>query len=81
MQGFRGWLARFRQARSPLGDLARLAADDPAWPDGPDRLQTYTDYMERAGSSSAALQTLIDAWILYASNEEAGPTHAPGRQR
>ncbi|MEV0981144.1 YozE family protein [Streptomyces sp. NPDC049915] len=79
MQGFRGWLAQFQQSRTSLGDLARLAAGDPAWPDGPDRLQTYTDYMERAGASPAALQMLIDAWILYAAHEEAPAAHTTGR--
>lgn len=45
-------LAQFHQARTPLGDRARLAADDPAWPDVPDRLQTHTDHMERAGAAA-----------------------------
>ncbi|GAA2231047.1 hypothetical protein GCM10010104_26010 [Streptomyces indiaensis] len=49
---------RFDKARAPLGDFARLAAGDPGWPDGPARLSAYTDYMERAGASTAALQVL-----------------------
>ncbi|MER5374937.1 hypothetical protein [Streptomyces sp. NPDC002553] len=52
-----------------------MATRDPAWPSGPERLPTYTDYMERAGASSAALRTLLDAWVLYAAEEsEAVPT-------
>ncbi|MEU3844118.1 YozE family protein [Streptomyces sp. NPDC028635] len=74
MQGFRGWLAQFEQPPTSLGDLARLAVGDPAWPDGPDRSRIYTDYMERAGASPAALQTFIDAWILYAATHEEAPT-------
>ncbi|MFF5967736.1 YozE family protein [Streptomyces collinus] len=79
MQGFRRWLAQYQSARTPLGDLARLAAGDPAWPDGPDRLPTYTDYMERAGASAGALQTLVDAWVLYAAHNETTP--APTSRR
>ncbi|MFF8938085.1 hypothetical protein ACF08O_25850 [Streptomyces paradoxus] len=79
MAGFRGWLAQFQQARTPLGDLARLAAGDPAWPDGPDRLQTYTDYRERAGASTAALQNLVDAWVLYAAHDKTATAHAHRR--
>ncbi|MFE5753451.1 YozE family protein [Streptomyces massasporeus] len=78
MQGFRRWLTQFDKARTPLGDLARLAAGDPGWPDGPDRLLTYTDYMERAGASTAALQALLDAWVLYAA-EESGVASTPRR--
>jgi hypothetical protein len=77
MQGFRQWLAHFEQAPTPLGDLARLAAGDPTWPNGPDRLPTYTDYMERAGASTTALQTLVDAWVLYAAEERTGSTPGP----
>ncbi|MFK0223996.1 YozE family protein [Streptomyces vinaceus] len=62
-----GWLAQFVDSSTSLGDLARLAVDDPAWPAGPDRLQTYVDYMEQAGAGPAALQALTDAWIGYAT--------------
>ncbi|GAA2768866.1 hypothetical protein GCM10010103_79100 [Streptomyces paradoxus] len=77
MQGFRRWLAQYERTRTPPGDLARLAAGDPAWPDGPDRLQTYTDYMERAGASTAALQTLLDAWVQYAAHDKTATAHTP----
>ncbi|MFH9016381.1 YozE family protein [Streptomyces sp. NPDC017943] len=76
MQGFRRWLVQFEQAATPLGDLARLAAADRAWPDGPNRLPTYINYMERAGASTSALQALLDAWVLYAA-EESGTTRTP----
>ncbi|MFJ1732854.1 MULTISPECIES: YozE family protein [unclassified Streptomyces] len=79
MQGFQRWLTQFQQARTPLGDLARLAATDPAWPDGPDRLPTYSDYMERAGASAAALQALVDAWVQYASHDQTATAHPPRR--
>lgn len=80
MQGFRQWLAQFHQDPMPLGDLARLAADDPAWPDGPDRLQTYIDYKERSGASSTALQILVDSWSLYAAYEATAPAHISTRR-
>ncbi|MFE5488900.1 three-helix bundle dimerization domain-containing protein [Streptomyces virginiae] len=31
---FRGWLAQFTDSPTPLGDLARLATDDPETPSG-----------------------------------------------
>ncbi|MFE5724757.1 hypothetical protein [Streptomyces erythrochromogenes] len=41
-----------------LGDLARLAVEDPAWPSAPDWLGTY---LEQAGATPAAFQTITDA--------------------
>ncbi|MGW1711539.1 hypothetical protein ACWCP8_40565 [Streptomyces sp. NPDC002206] len=66
---FNTWLAQFTQERTPRGGIARLAAADPRWPDGPDRLFTYTHYLERAGAPPAALQALTDTWIRYAARQ------------
>ncbi|MFC9816343.1 YozE family protein [Streptomyces virginiae] len=73
---FGGWLAQFADSPTSLGELARLAADDPAWPSEPDRLGTYITYLEEAGATPAAFQTLTDAWIGYATRPtpEPGPT-------
>ncbi|MFF9733710.1 YozE family protein [Streptomyces albidoflavus] len=65
MAGFSDWLAQFTQVNSALGDLARDAAADPYWPEGPDDLETYTDHLEGAGASEAALDVLSDAWARY----------------
>jgi uncharacterized protein YozE (UPF0346 family) len=65
VNGFGAWLTQFAQVSSAIGDLARDAASDPAWPDGPDTLQTYADHLEDAGASDAALDTLADAWSHY----------------
>lgn len=65
MAGFSSWLAQFRQVNAAVGDLARDAAADPDWPDGPDELETYTDHLESAGASRAALETLEEAWSQY----------------
>ena len=50
MDGFTAWLAANAQARTSVGDLARDAAADPDWPQGPDELETWFDYLtqERA---------------------------------
>jgi len=68
VSGFGTWLERFTQVRSAIGDLARDAAADPDWPDGPDELETYADHLEEAGASEAALETLADAWARYAAS-------------
>nr|WP_192964270.1 YozE family protein [Streptomyces sp. F11] len=65
MSGFGAWLAQFTQVSNAIGDLARDAAADPGWPDGPDELETYTDHLEEAGASEAALETLAHAWDQY----------------
>ncbi|MET8566091.1 YozE family protein [Streptomyces flaveolus] len=65
MAGFGGWLAQFTQVNGAIGDLARDAAADLDWPDGPDELETYTDHLEAAGASEAALDVLADAWARY----------------
>ncbi|MFE2045920.1 YozE family protein [Streptomyces sp. NPDC059477] len=65
MAGFSGWLAQFTQVRAGIGDLARDAAADPDWPDGPDELETYADHLEAVGASEAALDVLTDAWTRY----------------
>ncbi|MFD3467930.1 YozE family protein [Streptomyces sp. NPDC058682] len=68
MGGFKAWLLRHVTDQGALGELARLAAADPNWPEGPDRLQTFTDHLESGGASRATLQNLTDAWIRYASH-------------
>ncbi|MET7649012.1 YozE family protein [Streptomyces sp. NPDC005426] len=65
MDGFGGWLAQFTQVKGAMGDLARDAAADTDWPDEPDELETYVDHLESAGASTAALDTLADAWARY----------------
>ncbi|MFI5666267.1 YozE family protein [Streptomyces sp. NPDC051704] len=67
MDGFTAWLSGHVKERDALGELARLAAGDPDWPKGPDRLQTFTDHLEGSGATRATLQDLTDAWVRYAS--------------
>ncbi|MFC9822714.1 hypothetical protein ACFWG6_35040 [Streptomyces erythrochromogenes] len=50
-----------------IGELARQAAADPDWPEGSNRLQTFTDHLESGGATQTALQNHMDAWIRYAS--------------
>ncbi|MFD0149453.1 YozE family protein [Streptomyces sp. NPDC055721] len=67
MDGFTAWLLRHVTDQGAIGELARLAAADPDWPEGPDRLQTFTDHLEGSGATRAGLQNLTDAWVHYAS--------------
>lgn len=67
MDGFTAWLLRQVTDQGAIGELARKAAADPDWPEGPDRLETFTDHLEGGGATRTALQSLTDAWIRYAS--------------
>ncbi|MEV7595482.1 YozE family protein [Streptomyces sp. NPDC089922] len=69
MSGFGNWLARFTQVTGPIGDLARDVAADADWPQEPDDLETYTDHLEAAGASPAALEALAEAWGRYAARQ------------
>ncbi|MFE9256644.1 YozE family protein [Streptomyces sp. NPDC006879] len=68
MGGFTMWLSGHVTDQDAVGALARTAAADPDWPQGPDRLQTFTDHLEGNGATRAALQDLTDAWVRYASH-------------
>ncbi|MFC5144055.1 YozE family protein [Streptomyces aureoversilis] len=68
MEGFTVWLARHVMDQDVVGEVARGAAADPNWPEGPNRLETFTDHLESRGASETELQSLMDAWIRYASH-------------
>ncbi|MFD5506517.1 YozE family protein [Streptomyces sp. NPDC127051] len=67
MDGFTAWLLRHAADEDAIGELARLAAADPDWPEGPDRLETFTNHLEGSGATRATLQNFTDAWVRYAS--------------
>ncbi|MFE5720503.1 YozE family protein [Streptomyces erythrochromogenes] len=67
MQGFTTWLTSHTTDQDTTGELARLAAADPDWPEGPDKLETFTHHLESSGATRATLQNLTDAWVRYAS--------------
>lgn len=67
MDGFTAWLLTQLTDQGAIGQLARKAASDPDWPQGPGRLQTFTDHLEGSGGTRTALENLTDAWIRYAS--------------
>lgn len=67
MDGFTAWLLGHVKEQDAVGELARAAAADPGWPEGPNRLRTFTDHLEGSGASRTTLQNLTDAWIRYAS--------------
>ncbi|WP_327258135.1 YozE family protein [Streptomyces sp. NBC_01244] len=65
MSGFGQWLAAFEGEGSAIGDLARDAAADPLWPDGPDEIDVFREHLEELGVMEAALETLGRAWEQY----------------
>jgi hypothetical protein len=68
MGGFTAWLEAHAQVKAGVGDLARDAAADPDWPQGPDELQTWLDYLvlDRGLDEEApAVLALREAWELY----------------
>ncbi|MFE6847686.1 hypothetical protein [Streptomyces sp. NPDC057686] len=67
MEGFTAWLLRHTGDEGAIGELARRAAADPDWPEGPNRLQTFTGHLEGGGATRTRLQNLTDVWIQYAS--------------
>ncbi|MEV6395898.1 hypothetical protein AB0M39_14140 [Streptomyces sp. NPDC051907] len=67
MGGFTALLLGHVTAAGPIGELAGKAAADPDWPEGPYRLETFTDHLEGGGATQAGLQGLTDAWIRHAS--------------
>ncbi|MEU3776344.1 YozE family protein [Streptomyces sp. NPDC032472] len=66
MGGFREWLLAHLKNQDAIGELARKAASDPDWPEGPDRLKT-SDHLESSGATRALLEDLPDAWIRCAA--------------
>ncbi|MEV6398470.1 YozE family protein [Streptomyces sp. NPDC051907] len=68
MDGFTAWLLRHVTDQDAIGELARRADADPDWPEGPDRLRTFTDHLEGSGAKQSTLQNLMDAWVRYASH-------------
>ncbi|WP_030727175.1 hypothetical protein [Streptomyces sp. NRRL S-237] len=67
MEDFTAWLLRHATDPGAIGELARKAGADPDWPEGPNRLQTFTDHLEGRGATRTTLQNLTDIWIRYAS--------------
>lgn len=63
---FTQWLARHRKRNSPLGDLAKDAATDNAWPDASD-VETYRNHLWNFNASDGAVAALNRAWNSYQS--------------
>ncbi|WP_371589239.1 YozE family protein [Streptomyces virginiae] len=59
------WLAAFAGESSAIGDLARDAAADPGWPQGPHELGVFREHVEDQGAVEAALEGLEQAWEQY----------------
>ncbi|MFI5987565.1 YozE family protein [Streptomyces sp. NPDC051555] len=65
MSRFGQWLASFPGEESAVGNLARDAAADPLWPDGPDEIAVFREHLEELGAMEAVLETLQRAWEQY----------------
>jgi len=65
MASFREWLCQFRRDDTALGDLARDAAADPAWP-ASDDLEVVFLHLVEVGAYDSALEALDVAWTRWA---------------
>lgn len=61
---FNAWLWGHREARNPIGDLARDVASDDCWPADGD-YPTLRDHIRGHSSWDAPVETLREAWTLY----------------
>lgn len=62
---FTEWLAKQRNRGTPLGDLAREAAEDDGWPAEGTTLAVFEEHLRRMHASEAAHDTLARAWQSY----------------
>ncbi|MEV0214384.1 YozE family protein [Micromonospora sp. NPDC050695] len=69
---FAAWLGEQTDARHPIGDLARDAADDDTWPTSGD-YPTYVNYLNGLHAAPVVLETLREAWTEYAGADPGDP--------
>ena len=75
--GFSEWLLDQRHRNDPVGDLARDAALDPAWPAEAATKSAYREHLRTQGAFPGALAALDAAWAEYArarKRRSRGPT-------
>ena len=69
---FYPWLLRQAERADPIGDLAREAQQDPAWPKRTDalpRLDRYLSGREATGETRRALRRAYGEWLLATAGE------------
>ncbi|MFJ2745216.1 YozE family protein [Streptomyces sp. NPDC087440] len=67
---FGGWLAAYAaDEQSPVGDLARHAAEHPGWPwDEPESDHLFQAHLEEVGAEEPLLDALDEAWPQYVAD-------------
>ncbi|MFK0222912.1 hypothetical protein ACIQWN_32580 [Streptomyces vinaceus] len=71
VEDFGAWLLRFTETDGPQGRLARRFATDPGWPQGHQRLRSYTRHLEAVGADGDSMRVLLDSWIRWATEHRA----------
>jgi uncharacterized protein YozE (UPF0346 family) len=69
---FYPWLLRQAERADPIGDLAREAQQDPAWPKRTDALPRLDRYLRDRGAGGAARRALRRAygeWLIATAGE------------
>ncbi len=69
---FTQWLAKQTERDTPLGDLARDAAEDGEWPTAGTILAVFEEHLRRRGACEDAQHTLTRAWRSYRQARRQG---------
>jgi uncharacterized protein YozE (UPF0346 family) len=72
---FRTWLAKYRELRTPVGDFARDARSDPAFPVEPLTWERLLSYLWSVNACQGALEAAEAAWLHYVAETEGGHDH------
>ncbi|HYQ45630.1 MAG TPA: YozE family protein [Polyangiaceae bacterium] len=63
---FYDWLAKQKNLRSPVGDMARETARDESFPRDVTTLEGVLEHLQKANASSAALARARTTWKVFA---------------
>jgi uncharacterized protein YozE (UPF0346 family) len=67
---FNEWLAKQKNRKSPLGDLARASVRDAAFPKDLASVDALVTYLRTTQASGAAIATARLAWQTYARDQK-----------
>jgi uncharacterized protein YozE (UPF0346 family) len=67
---FHEWLAKQKNRKSPLGDLARNSVRDEAFPKDLTSVNALLDYLRTKQATGAELATARLAWQAYARDQK-----------
>jgi len=63
---FYDWLAKQKNLRSPIGDMARETARDEAFPRDVSTVDGVLEHLQKSNASSAALARARATWKVFA---------------